>query len=155
MIRKLISKFNKSITERVISARHKYEVPIKIWIEPDRATGRLQKPVEHLTISGETQDLSKTGISFIVPAIRLREYYLVGENRTLNCELDLPAGKIKMQIVGQRYEQVGQHLSVSKFLIGALIQRMGGEEREAYEAFLQFGKKRGKTKGLELGIDKG
>ncbi|MET0751872.1 MAG: hypothetical protein ABWZ66_00750 [Pyrinomonadaceae bacterium] len=155
MIRKLISKFNKSITERVVSARHKYEVPIKIWIEPDRVTGRLQKPVEHLTISGETKDLSKTGIAFIVPAIRLREYYLVGENRTLNAELDLPGGKIQMQVVGQRYEQVGQHISEARFLIGATIQRIGAQERETYEEFLHLGKKRGKAKGFELGIDKG
>jgi len=155
MIRKLISKFNKSITKRVVSVRHDYEVPIRVWIEPDRVTGRLQKSVEHLAISGETKDMSKSGIAFIVPAIRLREYYLVGENRTLNAELDLPGGKIRMQIVGQRYEQVGQHLSESKFLIGAVIQRIGAQEREAYEEFLHLGKKRGKAKGFELGIDKG
>ena len=155
MIRKLISKFNKSIAKRVVSVRHDYEVPIKVWIEPDRVTGRLQKSVEHLMISGETRDLSKTGIAFIVPAIRLREYYLVGENRTLNAELDLPGGKIQMQIVGQRYEQVGQHISESRFLIGAIIQKIGAPEREAYEEFLRLGKKRGKAKGFELGIDKG
>lgn len=155
MIRRLISKFNKSITKRVVSARHNYEVPIKIWIEPDRVTGKLQKSVEYLTISGETKDMSKTGIAFIVPAIRLREYYLVGENRTLNAELDLPGGKIRLQIVGQRYEQVGKHISETRYLIGAQIVRMTGEEREAYEDFLQYGKKRGKAKGFELGIDKG
>lgn len=155
MIRKLISKFNKSITKRVVSARHDYEVPIKIWIEPDRVTGRLQKSIDYLAISGETKDLSKTGIAFIVPAIRLREYYLVGENRTLNAELDLPGGKIQMQIIGQRYEQVGKHLSETKYLIGATITRIGGAERETYEEFLQYGKKRGKAKGFELGIDKG
>jgi hypothetical protein len=155
MLRKLIAKFNRSLTERVVASRHNYEVPIKIWIEPDRATGKLQKSLEHLMISGETKDLSKTGIAFIVPAIRLREYYLVGENRTLNAELDLPSGKIRMQIVGQRYEQVGQHLSESRFLIGASIQRMSLEEREIYEEFIQYGKRRGKAKGFELGIDKG
>ena len=155
MIRKLISKFNKSITKRVVSARHDYEVPIKIWIEPDRVTGRLQKSFEYLTISGETKDLSKTGIAFIVPAIRLREYYLVGENRTLNAELDLPGGKIQMQIIGQRYEPFGKHLSETRYLIGATIARIGGAERDSYEDFLQYGKTRGKAKGFELGIDKG
>jgi hypothetical protein len=155
MLRKLISKFNKSITKRVVSARHNYEVPIKIWIEPDRLTGKLQTSLQHLSISGETKDLSKTGIAFIVPAIRLREYYLVGENRMLNAELDLPGGKIRMQIIGQRYEQVGQHISEARFLIGASIQRMSLEEREAYEEFLQYGKRHGKAKGFELGIDKG
>ena len=153
MIRRLISKFNKSITKRVVSARHNYEVPIRVWIEPDRNTGRLQKPVEHLSISGETKDLSKTGIAFVVPAIRLREYYLVGESRTLNAELDLPGGKIQMQIVGQRYEQVGKHISEAKFLIGAKILRVNDRQREAYEEFLQFGRKRDKAKGFELGIE--
>jgi hypothetical protein len=155
MLRKLIAKFNRSLTERVVASRHSYEVPIRVWIEPDRATGKLQKSIEHLMISGETKDLSKTGIAFIVPAIRLREYYLVGENRVLTAELDLPGGKVRMQIVGQRYEQVGQHISESRFLIGAAIQRMTAEERDAYEEFLQYGKRRGKAKGFELGIDKG
>jgi hypothetical protein len=155
MLRKLIAKFNRSLTERVVAARHNYAVPIKIWIEPDMATGKLQKTVEYLTISGETKDLSKTGIAFIVPAIRLREYYLVGENRTLNAELDLPSGKLRMQVVGMRYEPVGQSGSETKYLIGAAIQRMTNEERDAYEEFLQYGKKLGKAKSLELGIDKG
>ena len=150
MIRKLISKFNKSITKRVVSVRHDYEVPIKVWIEPDRVTGRLQKAVEHLTISGETKDLSKTGIAFVVHAIRLREYYLVGENRTLNAELDLPGGKIRMQIVGQRYEQVGQHLSESKFLIGAIIQRSAHRNAKLTRNFSNSAKSAAKRKGSSL-----
>lgn len=153
MIRKLISKFNKSLARRVVSARHNYEVPIKIWIEPDRNTGRLQMSVENLSISGETNDLSETGIAFIVSSVRIRETYLVGEGRVLNAELDLPDGKVKMQIVGQRYEQVGQHISTAKFLIGAKIVKISAEDREIYAHFLQYGKKR-KKGSLALGIDR-
>lgn len=155
MIRKLVSKLNKSITERVVSPRRDYGVPIKISLEPDRNTGRLQ--TANLSISGETKDLSKSGIAFLVSAIRLREYYLVGEGRTLNAELDLPNGKVKMQVIGQRYEQItDEHNSVSRFLIGAKIVRMLAPDREAYEEFLQFGKKlqKGKAGSLELGINK-
>lgn len=154
MIRKLISKINKSLTRRVVSARHNYEVPIKVSLEPNRNTGQLQMPVQHLTISGETKDLSKTGIAFIVSSIRLREYYLVGEDRTLNAELDLPGGKITMQIIGQRYEQVGLHLSETRFLIGATITKISDDAREIYEHFISQGKKRGKE-AFVLGIDKG
>lgn len=111
-------------------------------------------PIQHLSISGETKDLSKTGIAFIVSSIRLREYYLVGEQRTLNAELDLPNGKITMQIIGQRYEQVGLHLSETKFLIGATITKISEDARDAYEHFLSHGKKRGKET-FALGIDKG
>lgn len=154
MIRKLVSKFSKTINERVVSPRKKYEVPIKIWFEPDRATGRLKMPNESLVITGETKDLSKTGIAFIVAAIRINENYLVGGSRILNAELDLPGGKIQMQIVGMRYEEVGQHISTARFLVGAKITKMSNDDREAYEYFLRHGDKR-KKGSFALGIDKG
>jgi len=154
MIRKLISRFNKSRTERVISPRKKYEVPIKIWFEPDRNTGRLKIPIENLVITGETKDMSRSGIGFIVSAIRIHENYLVGAERTLNAELDLPGGKVQMQIVGSRYEQVGEHISTARYLVGAKITQMTKVDRENYEYFLRHGDKR-KKGSLALGIDKG
>ncbi|HEY8559555.1 MAG TPA: hypothetical protein VIL74_04065 [Pyrinomonadaceae bacterium] len=154
MIRKLVSKLNKSITERVVSPRKKYEVPIKIWFEPDRNTGRLKTTVENLVITGETKDMSRTGIGFIVGAIRIQENYLVGGERVLNAELDLPSGKVRLQLVGMRYEEVGQHISTARFLVGAKITQMSDEDREAYEYFLRHGNKR-KKGSFALGIDKG
>jgi len=154
MIRKLVSKLNKSLTERVVSPRKKYEVPIKIWFEPDKNTGRLKLPVENYVITGETKDMSRSGIGFIVGAIRIHENYLVGGGRVLNAELDLPSGKIQMQIVGMRYEEVGQHISTARFLVGAKIMQMSDENREDYEYFLRHGNKR-KKGSFALGIDKG
>jgi hypothetical protein len=154
MIRKLVSKLNKSLTERVVSPRKKYEVPIKIWFEPDKNTGRLKMPVENYVITGETKDMSRSGIGFIVGAIRIHENYLVGGGRVLNAELDLPSGKIQMQIVGMRYEEVGQHISTARFLVGAKIMQMSDENREDYEYFLRHGNKR-KKGSFALGIDKG
>ena len=108
---------------------------------------------EPLSIRGETKDLSKTGIAFIVSAIRIKEYYLVGENRPLNAEIDLPDGtKIKMQVVGQRYEQVNIHDSVSEYFIGAKITQMNETEREIYEDFLKNGAK-SKAGVLQLKTD--
>jgi len=152
MIRKLISKFNRTFNEKVVSVRKDFHVPIKIWLEPDRQTGKLQLPIENLSISGETKDLSATGIGFIVSSIRLKEHYLVGEGKTLNAEIDLPGGKVRMQIIGQRHEQFGKHISTAKFLVGAKITKMSEQDREAYEDFLRYGKKRMK-KSLALGID--
>ena len=154
MIRKWVSKFNKSLTERIVPPRKNYEVPIKIWFEPDSKTGKLKAPGEALFITGETKDMSRSGIAFIVPAIRIQENYLVGQGRTLNAELDLPDGKVRMQIVGRRYEQVGQHVSTARFLVGAQITEISKDDQEAYEYFLSHGDKR-KKGSLELGIDKG
>lgn len=152
MIRRLISRFSKSFNERVVSHRKPHEVPVRIWFEPDRNTGSLKLPSENLVMVGETRDLSKSGIAFVVPAIRINEYYLVGEGRTLNVELDLSGERIGLKVVGSRYEQVGEHASTAQFLVGARITSISESARESYEYFLRTGGSR-KRGSLVLGVD--
>lgn len=128
------------MSERRRSSRYGFQTPVKIWIEPTGKSAKPKTPAEPIFIWGETQDLSAAGIAFEVPSIRIKENYLVGDCSTLNAEMDLPAGKVRMQIVGQRYEQVGEHLSAARYLIGASILRMKAEDREIYENFLLQGK---------------
>ena len=153
MIRKLISKFNRSLAERMVSPRRKHQVPVKVWFEPEKSSGRLKQSTENLYISGETHDLSSSGIGFLVSSIRIKEFYLVGENRVLNAEIDLSGAKLRMKIIGQRYEQVGIHISTSRYLIGASICQMEEADREVYEHFLRHGDA-SKKGSLALGIDK-
>ena len=153
MLRKWIAKFNKSRAERVVSVRHDREVPIKLSFELSGKTGKSVSP-QILFISGETKDLSQSGIAFTISSIRIKENYLVGEGRILNAELDLPNGKVSMKIVGQRYEPIeNEHLSVGKYLVGASILQMTDENREVYEYFLRFGDAKGNTGSLKFGID--
>ena len=152
MLRKWIAKFNKSRAERVVSARHNWEVPIKLSFELSGKTGKSVSP-QILFITGETKDLSQSGIAFTISSIRIKENYLVGEGRILNAELDLPNGKVSMKIVGQRYEQVGEHISTARYLVGASINEMTDENREVYEYFLRFGDAKGNTGSLKFGID--
>jgi len=90
-------------------------------------------------IYGETEDISRTGIGFIVPAIRIKEKYLVGQQRDLNVEIDLPTGKVYMRAIGCRYEKVGIHISAERFFVGAQIVSLSGPDRENYETFLTNG----------------
>ncbi|MEZ5347231.1 MAG: hypothetical protein R2681_16920 [Pyrinomonadaceae bacterium] len=139
--------------KRSISRRREFSVPVTISFEKDRNTGNLPKTFTDLTVTGETSDLSSTGIGFIVSTIRLREYYLVGEGRILNAELSLPNGKVKMQIIGQRYEQVGQHVSNTQYLVGAKIMKMSSHDSGIYNEFLT--NKKVRAGSLTLGIDEG
>jgi len=146
------------MSERIVPARYKFAVPVKVWFEPDEKTGKLKMSpltAENLFVWGETQDLSRSGIAFVVPSIRIKENYLVGGGRALVAELDLPNGRTQMRIFGKRYEQVGEHLSVSRYLIGASIEQMSPENLEIYEYFLKHGKGAKANGGLEFGIDKG
>lgn len=151
MLRDLIAKFNKSLAERVASVRYKREMPIKLSLAPN-GTGDLNAAPTRLFITGETSDLSRSGIAFVVSSIRIKENYLVGEGRVLNAELDLPTGKVAMKIVGQRYERVGEHISTARYLIGASIKDMTAENREAYEDFLRLSSKNGDTGRLKFGV---
>ncbi len=152
MIRNLIAAAKKSMFERVSSIRHRHVVSIKLSIEPNGSTGRLDA-AKNFCIMGETSDLSSTGIAFTVASIRYKENYLVGEGRVLNAELDLPNGKVAMKIVGQRYEPVGEHISTARYLVGASINYMTDENREAYNDFLRYGGKDRNTGSLKFGID--
>lgn len=96
-------------------------------------------------LSGETADVSETGIGFIVSAIRIKEKYLVGQERRLNVELDLSGQKIRMQVQGVRYERVGIHLSTERYLIGAQIVEINEEDKEAYDHLLRYGPKAGSS----------
>lgn len=139
------------MAERVVAPRYKHAVPIKLGFEPGGNTGRLDTAPKYVFLMGETVDLSTSGIGFTVSAIRIKESYLVGENRLLNVELDLPHGKVSMKVIGRRYEQIGEQVSATRYFIGASIEEISDENREAYNNFLRYG--RGNTGSLKFGID--
>lgn len=155
MIRELISKLNRSLSERLVSSRRRHKAPIKVWFDPDMNTELSRDAAKAACLLGETVDISRTGIGFLVRAIRVKEKYLVGQQRNLNIEISLPTGKVEMKVIGRRYEKVGIHQSTERFLIGAHIISVSGVDKENYEFFLRNGYRRTKNPAasLELGID--
>lgn len=155
MLRELVSKFSVSLIERRASVRKKYEVPVKVYFAPEKNPLNLTVSSQDLFLSGETVDLSETGIAFVVSSIRIREKYLVGQERALSVEMDLAGKKIRMQVLGKRYERVGIHASTERYLVGAAITDMSPDDRVKYEYFLKNGKKLLKTSGVpafEMGV---
>lgn len=140
-IRRVISGLSVRFLSRKCAVRHKIQVPANISISTNIHTKSSAFAQNNLSIGGETEDLSKTGIGFWVDSIRLREHYLVGQNRILDVKLDLPNGVVRMKVIGHRYEQVNIHNTGGKYLIGASIEEMHQSDREIYEEFLQSGKR--------------
>lgn len=155
MLRELITKFNRSLSERMVSLRRRHTAPIKVWFDPDMNTELGRERARSACILGETVDISRTGIGFLVPSIRVKEKYLVGHERKLNIEIDLPTGKVYMRAIGRRYEKVGVHISTERFLVGAHILSLTGADKDNYELFLRNGNRgqRQRAGALELGID--
>jgi hypothetical protein len=156
MLRELVSKFSVRLLERRASVRKKYQVPVRVCFAPEDNRRNLTVSSEELFILGETLDLSETGIGFIVSSIRVKEKYLVGQERLLDVDLDLAGKRIHMRVVGKRYERVGIHASTEHYLVGAEITHMDPDDRQKYEHFLRNGKKLLKTTAVPafgMGID--
>ena len=155
MLRELVSRFSVTWVERRASVRKKYSVPVKVCFAPETNPHNITRSCDDAFLSGETVDVSESGIGFVVSSIRIKEKYLVGQERILNVEMDLAGKKIKMQVLGKRYERVGIHMSTERYLVGAAITDMSPEDRQKYEYFLKNGKKLLKTSNVpafEMGV---
>ena len=144
------------MSERLVAPRRKHSAIVKLWFDADVNSERAHEAARAACIIGETIDLSRTGIGFLVPSIRTKEKYLVGQERNVNVEIDLPTGKVFMRVLGKRYKKVGIHVSTERFLVGAAISSLTGTDKDNFEAFLKSGSysgAKGTAHGLELGID--
>jgi hypothetical protein len=155
MLRELASKFSVSWIERRASVRKKFQVPVKVCFAPEKNPHNVTVSCEELFLSGETVDLSESGIAFVVSSIRIKEKYLVGQERILHVEMNLAGKRIQMRVLGKRYERVGIHASTEQYLVGAAIDEMSPDDRQKYEYFLRNGKKLMKSVGIpafEMGV---
>ena len=92
------------------------------------------------TLNGHTLDVSVTGLALIVPAIRIGEHYLAGDERKLHVKLELPDGPIEMKVVTVRYEDLEDG---SGYLIGARIQEISDADRKSFEKYILAADSRG------------
>ena len=138
MLRELVTKLSSVLARNSHDARKKCDAPVRISFEPVKTTGNLHITMDGLAISGETVDVSKVGIGFIVSSIRIKEFYLVGQERKLIVELDLPAGKVKFKAIGRRYNKL-ENLSTEKYFVGAEITEISGRSKQLLEEYLRFG----------------
>jgi hypothetical protein len=154
MIRKLVSLLNESLSEKLVSARRRHNAQVKIWFAPDLHSGKIETTDAKPCLVGETVDISRTGIAFLVPSIRIKDKYLVGQDRNLIMELDLPRGKVQLRVIGRRYEKFGPHLSTERFLVGAHILGFETDSEGLFMDFLKNRRRGHRTTGeLQLGLD--
>jgi hypothetical protein len=153
MLREIATRFSRVIAERRAAPRKKVSVAVRVRFAPVCGSVGHLRNSEKFHLSGSTYDISSCGVGLILPAIRIDQNYLVGEGRLLIVEVDIHDRTVIMKVIGRRYEEIGVHLSVKKFLVGAEIVEMAPTDKAAYEYFLKNARKLGKKLGdvLELG----
>jgi len=153
MLREIATRFTRVMAERRSAPRKKVSVAVRVRLAPSNTSVGHLRASEKLTLSGSTTDISTCGVGLLLPSIRINEHYLVGQDHQLIVEMDIHDRTIMMKVVGRRYEEVGIHLSVKRFVVGAEIVDMSPTDRAAFEYFLKNHKRLRKQMGdvLELG----
>jgi hypothetical protein len=88
------------------------------------------------SIEGYTSDISADGVALILPAIRIGDRYLAGENHPLLVRLKLPAQTIEIHTVAVRYDSFADEGEGTGYLVGMRITKLGQEDRGQYVEFL-------------------
>lgn len=162
VFRTLVGRLNESVRGYLKPRRKSSSLPIQVSIRPDlqvtslvkdHLAGTYEKKKKNYSTCGDTRDISQTGISFIVPFIRVGEHYLVSDGTTLDLEIDLPNGKLRLTAVGCRYQQIEEHSSVSRFLVGARITNITARDKVLLDEYLASEKGNGKVKNVAWGLD--
>ena len=148
MLSALAKEVNQSISDFLFLGNRKADLPITISIKPNKGeavwnleTGKLVSIDSLPKLKTKTQHISKNTVSFVVPQIRFNDANLAGEGRVLNVELELPNGKVKLEVIGEHYERFGKRTSLAQYLIEAKIVYINPLEEEVYKNYLRHGEK--------------
>lgn len=92
---------------------------------------------EALTLEGHTRDMRATGLSLVVPDIRIGEEEIVGEDRTLRVVLELPSGRVELEVVPVRYEPLDAEETERGYLIGTRITEISDSDCVRFVKYLR------------------
>ena len=85
---------------------------------------------------GHTRDLSETGLTLLLPSVRIGSLYLTDREYFLGIKLELPGGPAAMLTAPTRFEQLPQKEDGCRYLLGVRIIKMQHGERHRYNAYL-------------------
>lgn len=129
--RRIVSRLRRFVGNRRHSKRVRARLSFTLSLSDPRLStnGHRRLP----SLDGHTLDVSATGLALVVPAIRIGEHYLAGEDRKLHIRLELPAGPVEMRVGTVRYESLEDG---SGYLIGARILEMSDSDRASFDKYV-------------------
>jgi len=128
--RRIVSQLRRFLGNRRHSKRVRVRLSFTLSLSDPRVNTNGSRRLPAL--DGYTLDISNTGLALIVPAIRIGEHYLAGDERRLYVKLELPSGPVEMKVVTVRYENLEDG---SGYLIGARILEISDADRASFDSF--------------------
>ena len=128
VVRSFIKYVSEALGSRRRAPRRVAQLPLVISLADSQP--RNQKEQNRLTCLGLLRDISATGLSFILPSVRLGSQHLFADGEiALKVKVELPIGQISICAKPVRYELLDKEDSGRSFLIGARISAMSDNDR--------------------------
>ena len=93
------------------------------------------------SLTGYLRDISRTGVSLVVPSIRFGNCSLVSGSYALGATIELPHGSVSMQVAPVRYDRLSAEHGKSRYLIGARIMQIADTDRKRLLQYIEQFKK--------------
>lgn len=135
LIRSIAARFREYLGNRRRSPR--YRVRLSVRVSPVKSAKPASVSAEGDALYGYTRDISTTGMSLILPAIRINNIYIAGEDRVLEVLVENESEPIVMYAVPVRYEKLEEGEADKGYLIGLRITEMSEDDRSLYERLLK------------------
>ena len=132
--RRIVSRLRRYIGNRRRTKRARVQLKVNLRLSDPRTTSKGSRRMP--SIEGHTLDISTTGVALIVPAIRIGEHYLAGEDRNLHLSLELPDGPVELKVLPVRYESLGEEQGGSGYIIGAKLIDMNPADRQRFNEYV-------------------
>jgi hypothetical protein len=134
LARKIASKLRHFIADRRHARRCHARLTVTVGLSAFQLNSNGHRRPSIL--EGHTLDVSQTGMSLVVPAIRIGEHYLAGADRRLWLKLELPSGPIEMEVTPVRYESMDESEIERGYVIGARVVEISEEARESFMGYV-------------------
>lgn len=138
-LRTLVNHLRRFVSDRRHAPRYPARLPAIVSPVPAAGNARNHAGRPAPTLSGHTRDLSATGLSLVLPAVRIGDRYLTGEGRPVQITLELPAGSVRLRAVPVRYERLGDEEEGGErgYLVGAHIMEMDAEDLARFGEYVR------------------
>jgi glucose-6-phosphate-specific signal transduction histidine kinase len=135
LLRSVVTRLREFVGNRRRHTRYRVRLRVTLALvaAKSRADGTPRSPV----LEGYTRDISATGLAIILPAIRIGDRYLTGEDQTLDITLEHSTGPIHLHASSVRYEKLDEEETEKGYLIGVRITEMEDEDRTRFTACLR------------------
>jgi hypothetical protein len=140
LIKSVAARLGRSLNKRRrvlrLGVRFEARLPFIVTLlgtENGSAKGHRDTPA----LFGFTSNLSETGLTLLLPSVRIGNAYLTDVESYLEVKLELPGGPVAIRTASVRFEQLARKDAGCGYLLAVRIVNMQNDDRDRYVAYLK------------------